>query len=465
MLRSALLLLSGNITGSVLGLARALIMARLLSVADFGIASTLLLAVSVIEMLSAFGIHQQMVQARDGDDPRFQATAQGFTVLRAVVNGLILFVLARPLADFLNVPEAAWGYQVMAVVPLLNALHHSDATRFNRAMVFGPSIVVGLVPSVVALLSVWPLAWAFGDWRAMLFVILIHGCVALVASHLVAERPYRLALDPQIVRRALRFGWPLLVNNILIFLVFNGDRLVVGRVLGMEALAIFAMGLSITLAPTLVLTKSVNSLFLPLLAPVDRSTPQGEQRFRHLGLVTYELNFLFGTGMALGVLLLGPPFVHLVLGEKYAALVPILSWLAVQQALRVFKGGPSLVALARGRTENAMIANLFRVALLPVAYLAAVRTGDTTTVIAIAIAGEFIGFGVALWLARMRTGLPLRPLLWPALTSLAVLGLVGLGDRIAGGGAWHAALAAAAFAASLATMADVRRYAFSRRRA
>ena len=58
-----------------------------------------------------------------------------------------------------------------------------------------------------------------------------------LVSHLVAERPYRLVLDREIMAESLRFGWPLLVNGVLLFVVFNGDRVIVGHGLGMATLA------------------------------------------------------------------------------------------------------------------------------------------------------------------------------------------------------------------------------------
>ncbi|MBU0862361.1 MAG: oligosaccharide flippase family protein, partial [Alphaproteobacteria bacterium] len=126
MFRSALLILSGNAAAALLLLARNLIVARMIPVADYGVAATFAIAMAVVEMASALGLQQQIVQARNGDDPRFQAALQGFQVLRGVLSGAVLFVSAGLIADALNVPKAAWAYRVMALVPVLNALVHFD---------------------------------------------------------------------------------------------------------------------------------------------------------------------------------------------------------------------------------------------------------------------------------------------------------------------------------------------------
>ena len=426
MIRSAFLVLSGNAAGSLLSFARNLVVARLIPVEDFGVAATLALVVAIVEMVSALGLQQQIVQARDGDDPRFQAALQGFQVLRGVLSGLALLLLAGPFARFMGVPEATWGYRAMALVPVLNALVHFDVYRLSRAMRFGPGVVAGVAPGAASLAAAWPLALWLGDWRAMLGAILLGSALGALASHLVAERPYRLTLDRDVTLRALRFGWPLLVNNALLFLVFNGNRALVGRELGMAALGIFSMGLTMTLTPTLVLAKSIQSLFLPRLSALDREAPGGEERFQALARATLETGLANGLLMAVAVSLLGGPFVFLVLGEHYAPLVPILAVLSAAQALRVFKTGSAVVALSQGRTGNALAANLVRVAALPLAWAVLIGGGGLEAAVLVGVAGEALGFALSLALVRATCGLRLRPLLAPLLLAAVVLVVISV---------------------------------------
>ena len=426
MLRTALLILSGNAAASLLLLARNLVVARLIPVADYGVAATFAVAMAVVEMVSALGLQQQIVQAKEGDDPHFQAALQGFQVLRGAATGAILFLLAGPMAAFLGIPEAVWAYQVLAVVPVLNALQHFDVHRLNRQMIFGPLILSKAAPAILSLVALWPLACWFGDWQVMLWSILVQAATGALASHLVAKRPYRLLFDRTIMAQSFRFGWPLLVNGGLMFFVFQGDKLIIGRELGMEALALFAMGMTLTLTPTLVIAGSVSDFFLPQLVAARSGSPGGSERFQQLAMVVFQLHFLCGVVFVLGVLACGGPITAVLLGAKYEGIVPILFWLAILQALRVFKGGPSTVALARGKTENAMLANLVRVGLLPLAWFFAVQTGAVWPVIGIALIGEAAGFCIALLLAQRRVCLSLRPLLWSITSCLMCLVFGGL---------------------------------------
>lgn len=421
MLRKALLILSGNAAASLLLLARNLIVARMIPVEDYGIAATFALAMAVVEMASAFGLQQQIVQSKDGDDPHFQAALQGFQLLRGVASGAILFLLAGPLARFMGIPEVIWAYQVLAIVPVLNALVHFDIDRLNRQMRFGPLLWNGILPAFASLIIIWPLAIWLGDWQVMFWAILVQAVMRMLASHLMAERPWRVVYDRDIIAGSLRFGWPLLVNGILMFLVFQGDKLIVGRVMGMEALAIFAMGMTLTLTPTLVLAKSVQNLFLPKLS---------QQTDMHTFAVTAQQSMqivsLAALGFALITLLVGGALQTLLLGMKYEALLPLLIWFSAVQALRVMKAGPAIVALALGQTTNPMIANIVRAISLPLAWIVAVQGGSLMDLLMIALASEGLGLAISIGLLLRRASLPFGRVLGQQALIAALIILAGV---------------------------------------
>lgn len=379
---------------------------------------------AMVEMASAFGLQQQIVQSKDGDDPRFQAALQGFQVLRGVVAGIVLFLIAGPIARFLGIPEVIWAYQLLALVPMIKAFEHFDIHRLNRQMRFWPMVLTGAVPALLSLFMVWPLATWLGDWRVLLYAILAQMSLAAITSHLVAERPYRMVFDRAIMGRSLRFGWPILANSVLLFLVFQGDKLIVGRVLGMEALAIFAMGMTLTLTPSMVFAKSAQNFFLPQLSRLDRTMPDGNQRFQHIAMVSCQAHMLFTALFVCLIAFLGPVILYVLLGEKFSGVVPIFTMLTVLQGTRILKGGQSSVALADGQTENSMIANIPRILLLLVGYWAAVTYESITAVIMIAVFGEVSGFILASLLLWKRSKVGLESMIRPTSATFLLFGLV-----------------------------------------
>lgn len=466
MLKSALLILSGQAFSSLLLLLRNLLVARLISVENYGIAATFAISMAIVEMMTTLGLHQMIIQDSNGDDPRLQSGLQGFHLLRSLFSGAVLFFLAQPIAQLLGVPDIVWAYQLLALVPVINGLTHFDLYRLQRRMVYLPSILSSAVPALASVLVIWPLWKIYGDYRVMLYSVMLQAALTVGTSHIVAKRRYHLSLDRSVIARSLRFGWPLLINNILLFFIFQGEKIIVGEALGLEALAIFAMGFTLTLTPSLLLAGSTQTFFLPQLSAVKDDQP----RFTHLAMATFQSHLFFGALFVIGVMLFAGPAIHLILSTKYASLIPLMTWMAVLQALRLFRGGSSTIALAMGKTGIATISNLPRVFSMPLAWYAAMQTGNITIVLWIAIIGELAGLLISLLLLQRQLGLSLGPIALSFWSTMALIGFVAIqaewnntnpGDALVS--LWTGVPILILFALSLTSMKDLRTYVAARK--
>src|SRR5579872_157767 len=72
---------------------RNVIVARLISPADFGIAATFVMTFSLLDMISNLSADTLLVQAKDGDEPLFQGTAHSIHLIRGLINAILLFAL------------------------------------------------------------------------------------------------------------------------------------------------------------------------------------------------------------------------------------------------------------------------------------------------------------------------------------------------------------------------------------
>lgn len=411
MIKKAVFLVTGNAMGFLLLLVRNLIVARLISPENYGVASTFAISMSIVEMLSYLGLTQLIVVDKDGDDPHFQAAMHGFQALRGCFASLVLFLIAGPYAAFLGITHIAWAYELLALIPFISGFQHYDPHRLRRHMKFTPTILSNSVPALASVLSVWPLTLVFGDYRIMLYALFVQAFAMVILSHLTAERRYKLTLDYALMKKASLFGWPLLLNGMLMFAVFNGERLIVGRELGMGQFAYFSMCFTLTLTPTLVLASSCQSLFLPMLTAV-RDSPE---KFQRLAITVMEVSLLITIAMVVGAALFGPPVAHLLTGPKYLPILSILIPMSVMQALRVARSGSGLAALSVGQSGNSMAGTMVRVISMPLSWWVVIRTGQVMPIIWIAATAEVIGYFVTMAMAARRTKIKLGPIILPTI--------------------------------------------------
>lgn len=409
-LRAGLVLTLSNIAVGVLNFLRNILVARLISVEDFGIAATFIITLSVIDLLTGLSSDRMVVQARDGSDPKLIAALQGMGMVRSAGKAVILFLVAWPIAWFFGHPELTWAYQLLALVPVIRAFINGGVTLNERQMNFGPYAFMSVGTALVSIAAVYPSALWLGDYRVMLVQIFLGAVITTVISHFMSKIRFRLAWDWAVVRRAHSFGWPLLVNGGLLFIIMQGDRMVVGNQIGPYELGLFSAALTLAMTPSLLAARITRLFFMPLLARRQDDGPALSGVF----VVAMQTMILAGATMAAAMTIFGPWVFDLAYGARYADGLPVLLWLAVMFSMRLIRDGSTTVAMSVGRTRLPMTANFVRLVSLPLCFWAAGEGWGMVAVVMISTAAEVVSLLVAttlLWrwlgLARLdRLGVP-----------------------------------------------------------
>lgn len=404
---------------------RNILVAKLLSVEEFGLASSFAIMFALIEATTDVGLDRLVVQDRDGNKTKFMGTLHSLQILRGIIGAALMLVVAYPYAGFLNTPEVTWAYQAMALIPLMRGALHLDMYRFQRQMRFAP-VARTMAGSPLASLCVALLSYLVTpDFRVMLWAILAHQAIFVLLSHLQAENRYRLNWDREYLHRAVRFGMPMLFNGAAIFLIFNGDRLIVGNQLGLTVLGLFSAAYMLSFTPTMMISVTMNSVLLPRLSKVQDDS----RAFANMGLVSIEIGLVSGALAALGIALAGPLMLFLFFGDKYEDALLILLALGVVQGVRVAKTGYHVAGVAKGRTILPLWANIARILALPVGYFVLEQGGGVLALVLVALGGEILSFAVSQLLAARWLGIPLRPQLLPLCLFFGLMVLI-LGDMI-----------------------------------
>lgn len=426
-LRGGLTLLGGTGIGFLLRFARNVLIARLISVEDYGIASTFLVAVTFIDMALNLSLGKLAIQHKTGDDPDFIAALKGITILRGVLVSGILFLAAGPIAALFGQPDLVWAYQVVALLPLIGSFQHPDLQRLQRTMRFGSLILNKLGSLGLTLILVWPLALWFGDFRVMLAIYVIEWLSRLGFSFVIAERPFRVAWNGKVALLAIRFAWPLLLSGLITFTALQGDRIIIANRFGDEVLGLFSAAMTLTMAPVMAAAQMIRTFFLPLLARHQDDAAE----FSHRAGFALQASLCVAMLAMIGFTLLGPPVFTLVFGPRYAEGAAFVGLLGIVFGLQLAREGATTVALSLGQTSILLIANIVRLAFLPIALLVAANGGSALDVIAIGALGQLCGVATAFLLLWLRAGVgQMHRLRLPIALGLIALGALAWGVRV-----------------------------------
>lgn len=362
--RGAVILALGQAAVQASSFARNIILARLISPADFGIAALFAMTLQVIEMLTNVSAETFLVQSEDGDDPALQGTLHSFRAVRGLCSGLGILLLGGTVAKLFGAPQAGWAFSCVGALPLMRGLSHLDITRLQRHMRYAPSVKTEAGASWLATIGIAPLAFWFRDYRAMLFILLGQGFITMALSHVLAERRYSMTWSKAYWCRLIAFGWPLTVNGLLMFGIFQGDRLVVGSApqlfpgstLTLADLGVYSAAFALAQAPTMMLANSASSLFLPVLSRLQASPEEFRSKYR---MICQSVSFAASLTAAL-FLTAGHAMVTLVFGSQYRPSPLVVGLIGAMWAVRIVRVAPTIAAIAAGDTKNTMIANGIR---------------------------------------------------------------------------------------------------------
>jgi O-antigen/teichoic acid export membrane protein len=289
---------------------------------------------------------------------------------------------------------------------------------------------VDIASNIVVTLLALPLCWWLRDYRAMLWVLVLQAATARIGSNLLAERPYRWAWDSGVARRILTFGWPLLINGFLMYIIFDGDRFVIGSAKRLFArspytlvdLGVYSVAFALTAAPASMVAGISTSLLLPMLSKVQSSLPDFEMRYAF----SSQTISLVAALIAIPFIVAGGSFVILIYGAKYALAASFIGWLAAMWALRTVRVAPTVAAMARGDTRNAMISNIARTLALPGILLAAATGGGLVWIAISGFVGELLALAVCVGRLQREHSVSAKLFLKPFAVSAAGMVLAGI---------------------------------------
>lgn len=393
-LKGGAILTLGNGFSAFASFLRNIIIARFISVEDFGIAALFALAMSAIEMASNLAIDKVIIQNSGGDEVSFQSSGHSFLLIRGLISSFILFFIAPFLANMFNIPQATWAFQILAVVPAIKGFLHLDAARFQRKMNFYPIAWIETLPQFLILILSWPLVVWLETYEVVIWLIIIQTVTHVVLSHVFAVRKYQLGWDVDCLKTIYKFGWPLLVNGILMFAILQGDKAIVGAAYSMETLGWYSAAFILTLAPAMIINKVIYSLMLPWVSNVKQEPALLKKR----SMLIINTCIMIGLLLSIFFSLLGELLLISLFGINYSLGGEIVALLGFMQFIRIAKAGPMIIAMGLGDTKNPMISNSIRGIAFILAMVFAWAEFQIIYIVIIGIVGEIASFVISSFL-------------------------------------------------------------------
>lgn len=366
------------VTTAIYQLALMALMSRVVSAEEMGLYSLLLVFSAVAAVVQDGGLANYIVHRQTISRPQYTSLFL-LSICLGAVSGTILLLSARWLSIWYEQPSLFEFMPIIALTLLINsAVSPYQATMLvqKRQVALAKSDILSkLTATLVAVILLYE--YQLGIKSALIAALFAALLRLLLLGSLTskAQQP-GAGIDLTIITPAFRFGIFQTLALILNQLRTRLDQLIIGKLLGMELLAVYSLAKELTAHPTKFVTPLIQNILFPRLAALQNQAANQRQVFSDAVKHIAWSNLLIYAGMAA----CAGPLVLLLYGQYYQDAAYVVSILCAYGVMRTIGAAYVSLAQAQGRSDLEFYWNIVATIIMtPVIWFSALTSSLTVT--------------------------------------------------------------------------------------
>ena len=384
-----------------------LVLARVLTPADFGIVAVAMTLIQITEAVFELPVGQVLVRSEHITRPMLN-TAFTLGAIRGAALAALLAAASLPFASFYGDARLAPLICFLSLAPALRGLLSPRMAYFAQAMDFRRDVAVEMGGKICAILVAAVCAILTHSYWAIALGTVVTPAAMVLISYLLAPFSPRFSLSERSAFLGY-LGWTT-AAQVASAINWKLDSLVLGRFVSHAQLGAFSLASDLSFLPEQAVIKPV---VRPLLSAFSLIRNEAD-RLAQAYLKSANVVLSIGLPIMVGLSLLAEPAIRLALGPKWLVAAPYLQWLALTLIPPLFTAPLGSLAMALGRPRTFLNQSLAELALkLPATFAGVVLFGVYGAIWARAVSMAVMCI-VTAWMVRQMAGVPiLRQLLSP----------------------------------------------------
>ena len=453
-LRSAVWVMVESWLVRLVSLAAFLVLARLLTPADFGLMALAGIYLTFCTFVIDQGFGTALVQRHDLEPGHLDAVFWAQLAIGVAIAGLTVGA-AGWIAGFFAEPRLTPVLQALAPFPAITALTLVQQAQLRRQFLFRALAIRHVISAAAgAALGIVLAVLGYGVW-SLVAQMLSGALVGLVILWRASSWRPRLAFSPRHLRSLIGFGATVFAHELVWTLAYQIDRLLLGRFAGVGPVGLYTVAQRLVSIVGEVLVVGLQGIVVPIFSRVQHDR---EALLRGLFRAYRLIAFIAFPAFA-GLALIAPELVAILLGKQWGGAVPVVQASALPTLLYALGFFLSNVLTALGRpglrlaltTTQTVASAVFVLAVIPLGPAAVALAMGAAALLAYAVNAimlqrliglDPIAYHRQAWPAAAATGL-MTAAVWalgPELVGRPVF--IALAVKIAAGGAVYLAATA-----------------------
>lgn len=336
--------MSSRLSGRAIDFVTVLVLARVLTPADFGLIALATTLISITDTILEAPLSQALTRLRVLERAHFD-TAFTLGLLRGLAISVVVLIAAWPFAAFFHDPRLVGLVALLAVGPAARSLYSPAMVVFVRELRLGRAFAADICGKVVAASSAITLSYLGVGYWAIAASSVISAVLPTIISYFLAPYRPRLTLA-KFADFSSFLGW-FSCSQIVSAINFQIDRVMLGSFVSKADLGRYTMAGDLAVLPTQSL---VGPAMQPVMAAFSRIADD-QERIRSAYLRASRFTMMLVLPICVGMSLAADLAVSVLLGPQWSQTGVYLRWLALATALSAYIQPLSSLAMALNRPK------------------------------------------------------------------------------------------------------------------
>jgi len=344
-------LVAGRWSIRLIGLISTLVLARLLTPADFGIVVLAGLIVAVLDALTDFRFGQALVHYQDATDDEYN-TAWTFNLIRGAVVAAILVGGAWLFSAIFNESRLVEVFWVLGLIAILDALQNIGTIQFIKDIRFDRDFTLRIGQKLSTFVVAVTLAFLWRNYWALIAGMAAGSAARLILSYVM--HPYRPRFCVSAWRRLFAFSAWLMGGQVITLINQRLEEFLIGGFMSTALVGIYNFAYELAaMATTELVGPAAQALF-----PGFSQIADDKARLRQAYEKSVQIVVAIGTPLGIGLALVAPELIIIVLGPKWIDAVLPLRVLSIMFSVSVLAMASTSLLPAMGLTREPFMITL-----------------------------------------------------------------------------------------------------------
>lgn len=323
-----------------------IILARILGPSNYGLFALSFAVIGAFGLFKSLGIESALIQRKN---EIIKAANTAFIIIPALgfILYFLLYVTAPWIAHFMNNKELIGVLRALGVIFVLWSLSRVPLSLLEKEMKFAKVSIAEIAGAILFSVVAITLAKAGQGVWSLVYGYLINTLMYTLMVWFFCKWRPDFTFSRTIALELFHFGKFIFLSALLLFLKMNLDNMLVGKLLGVAKLGLYAVAFNVSNFISDYFGSKIYRVMYPAYSKLQNDLEGLKSAYlkilKHISLISVPFCF--------GVILLGGQFLRFAYGEKWLGAFSVMKILAFAGLFNVILTSNEAILVAQGKSR------------------------------------------------------------------------------------------------------------------